>query len=225
MRVPTVTLNNGVELPQVGYGVYKVPSDETRQCVSTALEAGYRHLDTATLYDNERGVGEAVRDSGVTDAFVVTKLWNDDHGYDNALRAFDASLGRLGLEVLDLYLIHWPVPGRDLYVETWKALERLYADGRVRAIGVSNFEPDQLDRLVAECEVVPAVNQVELHPYLQQRATREANARLGIVTEAWSPLARGVDVFTDPSSRRWPASTAAPRRRWCCAGTSRPAPW
>ncbi|MFI6450245.1 aldo/keto reductase [Streptosporangium amethystogenes] len=194
-----ITLNNGVSMPRLGFGVYQVPPPETAQVVSAALEAGYRSIDTAKLYGNERGVGEALAASGLPrdEVFVTTKLWNGDHGYDAALAAFDASMERLGLEQLDLYLIHWPTPARDLYVETWKALEKLYADGRVRAIGVSNFQPAHLTRLIEESDIVPAVNQVELHPALQQVELREFHARHGIVTEAWSPLAQGA-VLVDP---------------------------
>jgi 2,5-diketo-D-gluconate reductase A len=200
MSAPDVLLNNGIEIPQVGLGVYKVPPDRTHEVVTTALEAGYRHVDTAKLYGNEAGVGAAVRDSRLDrDAvFVTSKVWNDDHGYDATLRAFDASLERLGLEALDLYLIHWPVPEKGLTAETWRALERLYLDGRVRAIGVSNFEPDQLRRLVAGAQVVPAVNQVELNPYRQRRGVRAADDELGVVTEAWAPLARGGHLLEDP---------------------------
>lgn len=198
--VANIVLNNGIEIPQLGFGVFKVPNEETTAAVLTALEAGYRHIDTAKLYGNEEGVGEALRESDLErDAvFVTTKVWNDDHGYDNTLRAFDASMGRLGLDVLDLYLIHWPVPARNLYVETWSALEKLYLDGRVRAIGVSNFEPAHLRRLVDSSEVVPTVNQVELHPYLQQREVRATGAELGVATEAWSPIARGGELLEDP---------------------------
>jgi diketogulonate reductase-like aldo/keto reductase len=201
MGVPQVLLNNGVEIPQVGFGVWRVPRDRTRQVVATALEAGYRHVDTAKLYGNEAGVGAAVRESGLDrDAvFVTSKVWNDDHGYDATLRAFDASMDRLGFEVLDLYLIHWPVPEKGLAADTWRAMERLYLDGRIRAIGVSNFEPDQLRRLVDGAEVVPAVNQVELHPYRQRRDVRGTDDELGIATEAWSPIAKGGDLLTDPA--------------------------
>ncbi len=200
MAAPNLTLNNGIEIPQLGFGVWRVPSDDTERAVATALEAGYRHIDTATLYGNEEGVGAAVRASGLErDAvFVTTKVWNSDQGYDATLRAFDASMQRLGFDVLDLYLIHWPAPGRDAYLETWRAMERLYLDGRVRAIGVSNFEPHHLKRLLDRCEVVPVVNQVELHPYLQQREVRRANEELGVATEAWSPLAKGGELLADP---------------------------
>jgi diketogulonate reductase-like aldo/keto reductase len=191
--VPAITLNNGVTIPQVGFGVFQVPPEQTAQAVSRALEAGYRHIDTAALYRNERSVGEAIRGSGVPrgEIFVTTKVWNSDQGHDPALRAFEASVRRLGLDYVDLYLIHWPVPAAGRYVETWSALEKIQADGRARAIGVSNFEPAHLERLLSESAVVPAVNQLELHPYLPQRRLREVHAEHSIVTESWSPLARG----------------------------------
>ncbi|MBB2911386.1 diketogulonate reductase-like aldo/keto reductase [Streptosporangium becharense] len=193
------TLNNGVSIPQLGFGVFQVPPEETVQVVTTALEAGYRSIDTAKIYGNEREVGQALAASGLPreEVFVTTKVWNSDQGYDSTLAAFDESMEKLGLERLDLYLIHWPAPGRDLYADTWKALEKLLADGRVRAIGVSNFQPAHLTRLIEEGGVVPAVNQIELHPNLQQAELREFHARHGIVTEAWSPLAKG-DVLDDP---------------------------
>ena len=199
-QVPTLTFNNGVEIPQVGFGVFKVPAAETKAAVTSALEVGYRHIDTAKLYDNEAAVGEAIAESGIDrdDLFVTTKVWNDDQGHDATLRAFDASLKRLGLDHLDLYLIHWPYPGQDLYVETWKTLGELYADGRVRSIGVSNFQPAHLQRLLDETETVPAINQVELHPWLQQRELRAFHAEHGIVTEAWSPISRGARL-ADPA--------------------------
>ncbi len=197
---PTITLNDGVEIPQLGFCVYKVPADEAEAVVTTALEVGYRHIDTAKLYGNEEGVGRAVRASGIPrdELFVTTKIWNDDHGYDEALAAFDASMGRLGLDVLDLLLIHWPCPTQDRYVETWRALERLQADGRVRSIGVSNFAIAHLHRLLAESSVVPSINQVELHPLLPQDELRMFDAAHGIVTEAWSPLARAT-LLDDPT--------------------------
>lgn len=200
MRSPHLVLNNGIEIPQLGFGVFKVPADETERIVLTALEAGYRHIDTASLYGNEEGVGAAVRASGLDrdEVFVTSKVWNDDQGYDATLRAFDRSMRLLGFEVLDLYLIHWPTPSRDLYVDTWRALERLYLDGRIRAIGVSNFQPDHLRRLTDETEVVPVVNQVELHPYLQQHEVRKTDDELGILTEAWGPIARGGELLHDP---------------------------
>ena len=193
VRIPTVTLNNGVEIPQLGFGVFQVPDEETTTAVSSALEAGYRSLDTAAIYGNEAGVGKALAASGISreELFVTTKLWNADQGHDATLRAFDDSLAKLGLDYVDMYLIHWPTPARDLYKETWKAIEKLVADGRVRAAGVSNFQPDHLKRLVDGADLVPAVNQVELHPGLQQNELRAVHAELGIATEAWSPLAQG----------------------------------
>jgi len=191
--VPAIELSPGVHLPQVGFGVYKVPDGEVVAAAHTAFDAGYRAIDTATLYANEHGVGEAVRSSGLAreEVFVTTKLWNTDHGYDEALRAFDKSLGELGLDHVDLYLIHWPVPSEDRYVETWRALEKILADGRARAIGVSNFGEEHLARLLDETGVVPAVNQIELHPWLQRTELVDFHRAHGIATQAWSPLARG----------------------------------
>ncbi|MFE4483041.1 MULTISPECIES: aldo/keto reductase [Streptomycetaceae] len=198
--VPTVKLNNGVEIPQLGFGVFQVPDDQTTAAVAAALEAGYRSIDTAAIYGNETGVGRALAASGVAreDLFVTTKLWNADQGYDATLRAFDASLAKLGLDHVDLYLIHWPTPARDLYLDTWRALERLVEEGRVRAAGVSNFQPAHLQRLLDTSALVPAVNQVELHPGLQQAELRAFHAEHGIATEAWSPLAQGA-VLDDPA--------------------------
>ncbi|OXM47587.1 aldo/keto reductase [Amycolatopsis alba] len=195
--IPTVKLDNGVEMPQLGFGVFQVPDEETTAAVKAALDAGYRSIDTAAIYGNEAGVGKALAESGIArdELFITTKLWNSAQGYDATLKAFDASLAKLGLEQLDLYLIHWPTPERDLYRDTWKAFEKLYADGRVRAIGVSNFQPAHLERLLDTGAVTPAVNQVEVHPYLQQAEVREFDAKHGIVTEAWSPLAKGGDLL------------------------------
>jgi diketogulonate reductase-like aldo/keto reductase len=193
--IPSVRLNSGVDLPQVGLGVYQAArGEEARRAVRTALDLGYRHIDTAKDYGNEADVGAAVRESGLPreEVFVTTKLWNDDQGYDEALTAFDASLARLGLDYVDLYLLHWPVPGKRL--DSWRALERLLDEGRARAIGVSNFMPRHLDELVAHAEVVPAVNQIEVTPFLQQRDARAASARHGIVVEAYSPLTRGLRI-------------------------------
>ncbi|MFJ5831873.1 aldo/keto reductase [Streptomyces sp. NPDC093089] len=205
--VPTVTLNNGVEIPQLGFGVFQVPDDETAAAVTAALETGYRSIDTAAIYGNEAGVGRALAASGLPrdELFVTTKLWNADQGYDATLRAFDASLDKLGLDHVDLYLIHWPTPARDLYLDSWRAIERLAAEGRVRAAGVSNFQPDHLRRLMEDATPTPAVNQVELHPGLQQAELRAFHAGHGIVTEAWSPLAQGAvlgeRVLTDLAAR------------------------
>ncbi|MFE7170635.1 aldo/keto reductase [Streptomyces sp. NPDC057616] len=200
-KVPPIILNNGVEMPQLGFGVWQVPDDEAEQAVATALEAGYRSIDTAAIYGNEEGTGRAIAASGVPrkDIFVTTKLWNGDQGYDSTLRAFDTSLQKLGLEYVDLYLIHWPAPARDRYVDTYKAFEKLHADGRIRAIGVSNFEPEHLRRLIDETSVVPAVDQIELHPHLQQHAAREFHAEQGIATEAWSPLGSGKGLLEVPA--------------------------
>lgn len=191
--IPTVTLNNGVEIPQLGFGVFQIPEDETTAAVSAALETGYRHIDTAAAYGNEAGVGRALADSGLSrdELFITTKVWNSDQGYDATLRAFDTSLAALGLDRLDLYLIHWPTPARDLYADTWRALERLVEEGRLRAAGVSNFQPAHLQRLLDGSSLVPTINQIELHPGLQQSELRAFHAEHGIATEAWSPLAQG----------------------------------
>ena len=200
MTVPMTRLNNGVEIPQLGFGVWQVPADECERAVATALEAGYRHIDTAAAYQNEEGVGRAVAASGIPrdELFITTKLWNADHGRDRALAAFDRSLEALGLDAVDLYLIHWPLPSEDLYVETWQALQDVYASGRARAIGVSNFQRAHLDRLAAETEVVPAVNQIELHPFFPQDELRQLGAERGIVTEAWSPIGQGGELLQHP---------------------------
>jgi diketogulonate reductase-like aldo/keto reductase len=187
-----LSLNTGASIPQVGLGVWQTPRGEvTREAVATALRLGYRHIDTARIYGNEKDVGLGLRDSGVPreQVFVTTKLWNDDQGFDSALRAFDASLGRLGLEYVDLYLLHWPVAGQRL--DSWRALERIHAEKRARAIGVSNFMPAHLEELLACAQVVPAVNQIEVHPFLQHRETRALCAKRGIVVEAYSPLTHG----------------------------------
>jgi len=198
-QIPTVTLNNGIEMPRLGFGVFQVPDDETRAAVSTALEAGYRSIDTAAVYGNERGTGQALADSGIArdELFVTTKLWNSEQGYDSTLAAFDASLEKLGLDHVDLYLIHWPTPAKDTYLDTWRAFEEIYASGRARAIGVSNFLPEHLERVVAAGGTVPAVNQVELHPYFPQAKLRAFHAEHGIRTESWSPLARRSELLTE----------------------------
>lgn len=188
---PLIKLNNGVQMPALGLGVYLSPAEQTAGAVEAAIRSGYRLIDTAAAYGNERQVGEGVRRSGIdrAEVFVTTKLWISDYGYDQALRAFDASMEKLGLEYLDLYLLHWPVPSTfEATVAAYRAAERLLAEKRVRAIGVCNFNPWHLEDLRAKTEVVPAVNQVELHPLFNQRAVREANARQGVVTQSWSPL-------------------------------------
>jgi 2,5-diketo-D-gluconate reductase A len=197
--VPTVTLNNGVEIPQLGFGVYQVPPRDTREATLAALEVGYRHIDTAEMYGNEAEVGEAVRASGLerADVFVTSKLNNGFHAPDDALRAFDGTLAALGDEYVDLFLIHWPMPDVGDYVETWRALEEIYRSGRARAIGVSNFQPAHLHRIMAETETVPACNQIEVHPYLRQDEVRLFGEAHGIATEAWAPIAQG-RVLGDP---------------------------
>ena len=185
-------MNNGNTIPQLGLGVYKVGQDEAVQLMCDAIEVGYRRIDTAALYGNEKEVGEGIRTSGIdrSEVFVTTKIWNDRQGYDESIRAINESLGRLDLEYIDLLLIHWPAPAKDLYLDTWKAFEKVHDQGLVKNIGVSNFQPNHLDRLVANANIKPVVNQVELHPFSQQAEVRAANERHGVLTEAWSPLAR-----------------------------------
>jgi 2,5-diketo-D-gluconate reductase A len=197
---PTLTLDDGQVIPQLGLGVWQIPDDETAAVVRAAIDAGYRSIDTAALYHNERGVGAGVRGAPVPreELYVATKLWHDSHAYDAALRAFDASLARLGLAYVDLYLIHWPAPRQNRYVDAWKALVRLREEGRARSIGVSNFNRDHIERIVDATGVVPAVNQVELHPRFQQRALRAFHAERGIATESWSPLGQG-ELLAEPA--------------------------
>lgn len=192
-NVRSVTLNDGNSIPSVGFGVYKISPADTEQAVRTALAAGYRHIDTAALYENEQEVGRAVTASGLPrdEVFVVTKLWNADQGYDSTLTAFEVSMDRLGLDYLDLYLIHWPVPALSKFVQTFRALAHLRDQGRIRSIGVSNFAPEHLEMLIDGTGIVPVVNQIELHPRFSQAELREVHARLGIATEAWAPLGRG----------------------------------
>jgi 2,5-diketo-D-gluconate reductase A len=198
-NVPRITLNNGVEIPQLGFGVFQIPDDQVTRAILDAVERGYRSIDTAAGYENEIGVGKAIASCGVPreDLFVTTKLTNSEHGHDAALNAFDRSLQKLQLDYVDLYLIHWPVPARDKYVDTWRAFEKLYADGRARSIGVSNFLIAHLQRLLDETEVVPVVNQIEIHPNLQQESLRRFGLEHEIVPEAYSPLAQG-KVLKDP---------------------------
>jgi 2,5-diketo-D-gluconate reductase A len=197
-EVPVLTLHDGVEMPQLGFGVFQIAPEETQEKVEEALATGYRHVDTAAAYRNEAGVGAAIAASGVRreDVFVTTKLWNSEQGYDSTLRAFEKSIERLGTGHVDLYLIHWPLPGRDLFLDTWRAFERIKEEGGARSIGVSNFRVEDLERLEAEVEQRPRVNQIELHPRLQQAELRAWHADHDVVTEAWSPLAQG-DLLED----------------------------
>ena len=196
---PLVEMNDGRSIPVIGFGVWQVPDDVVVDATLKALEVGYRHIDTAYLYHNERGVGEALRRCGLDrdDIFVTTKVWNTDHGYDETLRAFDKSTGLLGIDEVDLYLIHWPTPARDIYLDSWRALIRLREEGRARSIGVSNFHEAHLRKIIDETGVIPAMNQIELHPWLPQTQLRDIDARLGIKTEAWSPLGSG-RLIDDP---------------------------
>jgi 2,5-diketo-D-gluconate reductase A len=198
-HVPAVTLRDGEQIPQLGFGVFQVPPEETADVTTRALLAGYRHIDTAKAYNNEAGVGQAVHAAGLQreDVYITTKLWNSDQGYDSAKRALRASLDRLEMDHVDLYLIHWPTPAHDKYLETWKAFVELQSEGLARSIGVSNFQQPHLERIIAETGVTPVVNQIELHPYLQQAGLRREHGEHGIVTEAWSPLAQGA-VLDDP---------------------------
>jgi 2,5-diketo-D-gluconate reductase A len=219
--VPTVELNDGRTIPQLGFGVFQIPPEETAEAVGRALEVGYRHVDTAQMYGNEREVGEGIRASGLdrADVFVTSKLSNSHHRPGEAREAFDETLSKLGSDYVDLFLIHWPLPmlyDGD-YVSTWKTLEAFQADGGARSIGVSNFEAEHLERLAAECEVVPAVNQIELHPYFQNEDVRRYGEAEGIATEAWSPIAQG-DVLDDPAiaeiAERLGKSSAQVVLRW-----------
>lgn len=197
VNVPNITLNNGVKMPQLGLGVWQVPDDQATAAVLSALNSGYRSIDTAAIYGNEAGVGKAIAqflaESGIdrSELFITTKLWNVEQGYEKTLAAFDESLKKLGLDYVDLYLIHWPEPKHDLYTDTWRAFEEIYASGRAKAIGVSNFQPDHLQKIIDLGGTVPAINQIELHPNLQQRDLRAFGKAHGIHTEAWSPLAQG----------------------------------
>jgi len=198
--VPSLVMNNGLHIPQLGFGVFLVPPEATKQAVAEALKAGYRLIDTAQGYRNEEGVGAAIAESDVSqdELFITTKLTNSQHGYDTTLAAFDGSMEKLGIDVLDLFLIHWPLPMFDEYVETWRAFEKLLADGRVRSIGVSNFEIPHLERLFAETDVTPAVNQIELHPEFPQEELREFHQEHGILTESWGPLGQGKGLLENP---------------------------
>ena len=194
---PVLTFNDGNTIPQLGYGVWQVEDDVAEKVVVQAFEAGFRHIDTAKIYGNEAGVGRAIERSGLKpeDIFITTKLWNADQGYESTLKAFEESMDRLGLETLDMYLIHWMQPKQDKYVDTWKALIELQKQGRVKTIGVSNFTKEGLQRLIDETGVVPAINQIELHPFFNQAELREFHASKGILTQAWSPLGQGGELL------------------------------
>jgi len=201
MAIPMITLNNGVEIPQLGFGTYQIEPENTREAVRTALEVGYRHIDTAEMYGNEKEVGEGFRDSGLSrdDVFITSKLNNGFHAEADVAKAIDQTLADLQVDRVDLFLIHWPLPGIDIdFVETWKGMEQLYRDGKARAIGVSNFQSNHLNKLRDQADVTPAVNQIEVHPYLSQEELRGYNAERGILTEAWSPIAQG-KVLDDPA--------------------------
>lgn len=200
MKSPELKFNDGNTIPQLGYGVWRVPNDVATNVVSLALEAGFRHIDTARIYDNESGTGTAIANSNVPreEIFVTTKLWNDDQGYESAFAAFDASLQKLGLKQLDLYLIHWAKPQGGKYVDSWKALIELQKQGRVKSIGVSNFPAAQLREIIEATGVVPAIHQIELHPYWNQAELRALHKELGILTQAWSPLGQGGELLKDP---------------------------
>ena len=218
--IPTIKLNDGVEIPQLGFGVFQIEPDQTADKVKAALDTGYRHIDTAQMYGNEEGVGKAIADTGIArdELFVTTKLDNDGHGRDEAVKRLDESLDKLGLEHVDLYLIHWPQPKQDRFVETWQGLEDAKKAGRTRSIGVSNFHPAHLDRLAAETSTVPSVNQVELHPRLTQTALREYHRNHGITTEAWSPIGQGKGLLETPElveiARKYGKSAAQVVLRW-----------
>ncbi|WP_054950932.1 aldo/keto reductase [Numidum massiliense] len=198
-----VKLNNGIAMPQLGFGVWQVEDDKVTAAVEKALAVGYRSIDTAKVYENEAGVGKALKQSGIPreDIFLTTKVWNSDQGYEQTLKAYDESLKRLGTDYVDLYLIHWPTPEYDTYVDTYKALEKLYKDGTVRAIGVCNFESEHLERLFNECEIKPVLNQVECHPYFAQKPLKQFCAEHDIYVEAWSPLDQGGEVLQDEAVR------------------------
>jgi 2,5-diketo-D-gluconate reductase A len=208
--IPTVALHDGIEIPQLGFGVFQVPPEETQEAVETALAEGYRHIDTAAAYRNERGVGAAIASTGLArdEVFLTTKLWNSEQGFDSTLAAFEQSLERLGTDHVDLYLIHWPMPSEDRYLDTWRAFEQIHSEGRARSIGVSNFRVEDLERLRGEAEQLPTVNQIELHPSLQQADLRAWHAEHGVATEAWSPLAQGALLDDDTI-----ATVAAHRER------------
>ena len=200
MTVPAVKLNDGNHIPQLGYGVWQVGNDEAISAVSEALKVGYRHIDTAAIYGNEEGTGKAINESGIArgDIYLTTKLWNKEQGYESTLKAFDESLKKLGMDYVDLYLIHWPLPSKDLFMETWRAFIKIKEEGRAKSIGVSNFRTADLERILKESDVVPVLNQIELHPQFQQDELRLFHSKHNIATEAWSPLGQGT-ILENPT--------------------------
>ncbi|WP_313030216.1 aldo/keto reductase [Brucella sp.] len=200
MTVPAVKLNDGNHIPQLGYGVWQVGNDEAISAVSEALKVGYRHIDTAAIYGNEEGTGKAINESGIarSDIYLTTKLWNKEQGYESTLKAFDESLKKLGTDYVDLYLIHWPLPSKDLFMETWRAFIKIKEEGRAKSIGVSNFRTADLERILKESDVVPVLNQIELHPQFQQDELRLFHSKHNIATEAWSPLGQGT-ILENPT--------------------------
>ncbi|MCL7999590.1 MULTISPECIES: aldo/keto reductase [Brucella] len=200
MTVPAVKLNDGNHIPQLGYGVWQVGNDEAVTAVSEALKVGYRHIDTAAIYGNEEGTGKAINESGIarSDIYLTTKLWNKEQGYESTLKAFDASLKKLGTDYVDLYLIHWPLPSKDLFMDTWRAFIKIKEEGRAKSIGVSNFQTADLERVLKESDVVPVINQIELHPQFQQDELRLFHSKHDIATEAWSPLGQGT-ILENPT--------------------------
>ncbi len=202
MTVPAVKLNDGNHIPQLGYGVWQVGNDEAISAVSEALKVGYRHIDTAAIYGNEEGTGKAINESGIarSDIYLTTKLWNKEQGYESTLKAFDESLKKLGTDYVDLYLIHWPLPSKDLFMETWRAFIKIKEEGRAKSIGVSNFRTADLERILKESDVVPVLNQIELHPQFQQDELRLFHSKHDIATEAWSPLGQGT-ILENPTLR------------------------
>ncbi|MBC8718380.1 aldo/keto reductase [Ochrobactrum sp. Marseille-Q0166] len=200
MTVPAVKLNDGNRIPQLGYGVWQIGNDEAISAVSEALNVGYRHIDTAAIYGNEEGTGKAINESGIarSDIYLTTKLWNKEQGYESTLKAFDESLKKLGTDYVDLYLIHWPLPSKDLFMETWRAFIKIKQEGRAKSIGVSNFQTADLERILKESDVVPVINQIELHPQFQQDELRLFHSKHNIATEAWSPLGQGT-ILENPT--------------------------
>ncbi|MBP1851925.1 aldo/keto reductase [Rhizobium halophytocola] len=216
---PRLAFHDGHAIPQVGLGVWKTANDEAAAVIRTAIDTGYRHIDTAAAYDNEEGVGEGIRQSGLPrdEIFLTTKLWNTEQGYDQTLKAFDASLKRLGTDYVDLYLIHWPAPSKGLFVDTWRAFIKLQQEGRIRSVGVSNFYPEHLEKIIAETGVTPVINQIELHPDFQQKQARDFHQAHKILTESWSPLGQGKlmqDAAIQSIARRLGRTPAQVIIRW-----------